>query len=260
MSMAISQNGFTALAKAPPGTLDKWVTGRVAGGDIAIVFDYLCTRFNAEVEKINKAWSWGWAPRPIRGSTVTSNHASGTAIDLNAPVHQLGKVNTFSAKQQTRIRAILKDLIVDGDTVIRWGGDYKSRKDDMHFEIDAPVARIKKLADKIRAGKAGKVTPAWVPKKGIRSRLDLIQIQFQIAQKVKTGKVIRYNGIGRIQQELNKRGANLTVDGYCGTATVKAWVAYESKLPAAQKSGRAGTPDPKSLEPLGLIFAGPEAK
>lgn len=258
--MAISQNGFTALASPPAGTLDKWITGRVLTGDVAVVFDYLCTRFNAEVERINKAWSWGWAPRPIRGSTVTSNHASATAIDINSPIHMLGKWNTFSAKQKTAIHKILADMVIDGDTVIRWGGDYRNRPDDMHFEIDAPASRVKKLADKIRAGKVGRIAPAWVPKKGIRSRLDLIQIQFQIAQKTKTGKVIRYNGIGRIQQELNKHGANLTVDGYCGASTVKAWAAYESKLPATQRSGRAGTPDPKSLKTLGLVFAGPEAK
>lgn len=129
----------------------------------------------------------------------------------------------------------------------------------MHFEIDAPASRVKKLADKIRAKKMPGLAPAWAPKKGIRSRLDLIQIQFQIAQKLRTGNVIRYNGIGRIQQELNERGAHLVVDGYCGPKVVAAWKAYESKLPASQKSGRAGTPDPKSLKTLGLIFAGPEA-
>lgn len=258
--MAISQNGYVALASPPTGKLDRWITGRVLAGDVQVVFDYLCERFNNEVERINKAWSWGWAPRPIRGSVVTSNHASATAVDLNSPIHVLGKWNTFSPKQQAKIRAILKDLVIDGDTVVRWGGDYKNRPDDMHFEIDAPAARVKKLADKIRAKKMPGLAPAWAPKKGIRSRLDLIQIQFQIAQKIRTGKVIRYNGIGRIQQELIKHGADLVVDGYCGPRLVAAWKAYESELPAAQRSGRAATPDPKSLKTLGLIFAGPEAK
>jgi HK97 family phage portal protein len=34
---------------------------------------------------------WGYAERPIRGSTVVSNHASGTAIDLNATCWTLGQ-------------------------------------------------------------------------------------------------------------------------------------------------------------------------
>ena len=256
--VVLSQNGYLALVSPPSGTL-AWITGRVLPGDVAVVLDYFCARFDSEVEHINKAWSWGWAPRPIRGSTVTSNHASATAVDLNSPIHPLGKRNTFSVKQKAAIRKILADMVIDGDTVLRWGGDYVNRPDDMHVEIDAPASRVKRLADKIRAKKMPGLARAWAPKKGIRSRLDLIQIQFQIAQKLRTGNVIRYNGIGRIQQELNERGANLVVDGYCGPKLVAAWKAYESKLPAAQKSGRAGTPDPKSLKTLGLIFAGPEA-
>lgn len=123
--VVLSQNGFLALTSPPSGTLDKWITGRVLPGDVAVVFDYFCTRFNAEVERINKAWSWGWAPRPIRDSTVTYNHASATAIDLNAPVHPLGRWNTFTPKQKAKLKQILADL----EGVIRGGFEYKNRPD-----------------------------------------------------------------------------------------------------------------------------------
>lgn len=33
---------------------------------------------------------------------------------------------------------------------MRWGGDYSSRKDSMHFEINASSARVSALAKKIR--------------------------------------------------------------------------------------------------------------
>lgn len=250
--MSVSQNGWSVYTSHPGGTC-QWITGYVRGGDVAVVFDYLGQRFNATVEHIRKDWSWGWNYRPIRGSTVTSNHSSGTAVDFNAPAHPLGKTGTFSAKQRAAINKILSDC----GGVIRWGGNYSGRKDEMHFEIVKNAASVKTLADKIRAKKMpGQVAP-WKPNPNVKSTLSIIQTQFQIAAGVKKGKIARYNGIGLIQQKI---GA--TVDGYCGPDTVKKWKAYEHGLPASKKSGRETTPDPKSLAAMGLAknFVGPEAK
>ena len=54
--------------------------------------------FHALIEPIDKGeWDeWGYAFRDVRGVVgKLSNHASGTAIDLNATKHSLGKVGTF---------------------------------------------------------------------------------------------------------------------------------------------------------------------
>jgi len=49
---------------------------------------------------------WGYAYRDVRGVVgKLSNHASGTAIDLNAILHPLGKVGTFEAAKVPMIRA-----------------------------------------------------------------------------------------------------------------------------------------------------------
>ena len=148
--MATSQNGWTASPS--PSALGlrsfPWITGKVRAGDVYEVFDYLCRRFDAEVEKINPAHSWGYAYRDIRGATDRlSNHASATAIDLNAPRHPLGKIGTFSPGQLARIRAILRDL----DGAVRWGGDYSGRKDEMHFEVDTSPSRLAQVAAAIRS-------------------------------------------------------------------------------------------------------------
>ncbi len=160
--MAVSQNGWSAAYKVgnvvhdtPPLSKLQWITGSVRAGDVWTVFNELGRRFNAEVEKINPAHSWGFAPRPIRGRATTSNHASATAVDFNAPAHPLGKVNTFNATQRAAIRKILKDL----GGVVRWGGDYTGRKDDMHFEINASAAAVKKVANQIRNGDTSPITP-----------------------------------------------------------------------------------------------------
>lgn len=153
--MATSQNGWTVFTSGTHRSLvvSPWITGRVRGGSVATVFDYLARRFNAEVEPIRRDWSWGYAYRAIRGkSSGYSNHASGTAVDFNAPEHPLGERGTFTAAQRAAIYRILADL----DHVVRWGGDYSGRADEMHFEINAPAARVTTVAQRITAGTVSK--------------------------------------------------------------------------------------------------------
>ncbi|WP_146251994.1 M15 family metallopeptidase [Xylanimonas oleitrophica] len=149
--MATSQNGWTVHPTSDVLVPLRWITGRVLPGDVHTVFDYLCRRFDAEVEPIRQDWSWGWAYRAIRGQTSGySNHASATAIDLNAPAHPLGAdpMRTFGAAKVAAIRSILADL----DGVVRWGGNYTGRKDAMHFEINADARRVAAVAARIRGG------------------------------------------------------------------------------------------------------------
>lgn len=65
--------------------------------------------------------------RAIRGSENLSNHAFGIALDLNAAKNPLGAPKgTFTLDHPW-----VKAMHVEG---WRWGGDYKGRKDLMHFE------------------------------------------------------------------------------------------------------------------------------
>lgn len=83
---------------------------------------------------------WGYAFRMVRGTTdKLSCHSSGTAIDLNATKHPLGKIGTFPAEKVPMIRALAKKY------GLKWGGDYINRKDEMHFEIEISPAKAKAL-------------------------------------------------------------------------------------------------------------------
>jgi D-alanyl-D-alanine carboxypeptidase len=242
--MVTSQNGWPA----PPARLATfpWITGKVCAGDVYTVFKYLCERFNAEVEKINKAWSWGYDPRPIRGSTTLSNHASGTAIDLNAPKHPLGASGTFSAAQTAAIQKILTDL----EGTVRWGGNFSGRKDEMHFGVFTTAAGLRSIAEKIRDKRLPGQVQEWIPSPSAISDLGIIQGQFRIAQGLDRGIIRRYHGTGNIQIALNKRyQAGLIVDGYVGKATVAAWKTHELRVGG---TGRAATPDMLSLSRIGL--------
>ena len=105
-----------------------------------IILAAFAAEFNKLVEKLegHTLDDWGYAYRPVRGQTTgLSNHASGTAIDLNAIRHPLGKANTFTGVQEIALNQLVKKY------GLRWGGNYKDRKDEMHFEIIETPAQVK---------------------------------------------------------------------------------------------------------------------
>jgi len=152
--MPVSQNGWTANdrtlieARMVPG--GRLSVRKGPAGDLLV---YVATQFHSRVEPLAWPGCWGYAERTIRGGTELSNHASGTAIDLNAERHPLGAVGTFTTNQVSAIRQILAECCGE----IRWGGDYSARKDEMHFEInagpDAVAATVAKLTTKITKGR-----------------------------------------------------------------------------------------------------------
>lgn len=150
--MPNSQNGWPIVGEEK--IIDRAILGvrfphGWLEGDVNIIFTYLVNRLNAEVERIDNGSCWAYNVRKIEGSDDWSNHSSGTAFDYNAPNHPVGKRNTYSESDQDKIHAILDDL----DGVVRWGGDYTGRPDDMHFEIYASASEVKRVADRLRVQK-----------------------------------------------------------------------------------------------------------
>ena len=87
---------------------------------------------------------WGYCYRMVRGTTdKLSNHSSGTALDLNASKHPLGKVGTFPLEKVPMIQALAKKY------GLTWGGDYRGRKDEQHFEIHLNAEQASKLITKL---------------------------------------------------------------------------------------------------------------
>jgi hypothetical protein len=78
------------------------------------------------------AWAGSWAPRLIRGSTSNlSNHAFGTAFDVNAPWNVLGARPALVPEKGS----VRKLVPIANEHGWYWGGHYKTRKDGMHFEL-----------------------------------------------------------------------------------------------------------------------------
>jgi hypothetical protein len=131
--MSASQNGWRVLTRDQLATID------VPGGKLtchpmwAPIFQDLAQQFHATVEPLVWPGCWGWADRPIKGSTTTSNHASGTAIDLNAPAHPQGvpASRTFTPAKIAAVSALLSRY----HGLVVWGGTWdRPDTDGMHFE------------------------------------------------------------------------------------------------------------------------------
>jgi len=154
MSQLLSQNNWIASKDATEihivsvpieGTKVKVRCAKAVAPLIAA----FCKDFHELIEPIDGGQldDWGYCFRNVRGSNdKLSNHSSGTAIDLNATKHPLGKVGTFPAEKVPMIRALAKKY------GMIWGGDFKSRADEMHFEIAITPAKAAALIGSLGIG------------------------------------------------------------------------------------------------------------
>ena len=231
--MVASQNGWRAndpsviASRLIPGT-SRSVRVRIGAPgtlllEVAAAFDRL-------VEPLDEGQldDWGYAERPIRGGEELSNHASGTAIDLNALRHGLG-TDPLASFTPAQVDTIHRILAATGG-VVRWGGDYVGRKDPMHFEINDGMD----LADCER-GLVG--LRKWVavpvpPPTGITLRFGMTHPDVYRLQSILTTQYPSYahwspltSYFGSLTlaavKEFQKR-AGLAVDGVVGPATRRA--------------------------------------
>lgn len=135
--MPTSQNGFYASPDLlvgqfkVPGTDVDFPAGIAPFASDLLL--WVAEQIHERVERLRDGWCWGFYYRGVTGATSTlSNHASGTAIDVNAPLHGYGVRGSWSSWQVAAIRAILAEANRDA-RVIAWGEDFPTC-DGMHFE------------------------------------------------------------------------------------------------------------------------------
>jgi len=141
--VATSENGWPLANESQLESL-PWLPGnaRLLAGPVAQVLGYVARTFAERIEAITSTSSYRSGAK-IGSSNTYSNHASGTAIDLNGGKHPQYTKDTFSPSQVQVIRTILANC----SNVVRWGGDYPaSIVDEMHFEI-RPGVTAAQVAD-----------------------------------------------------------------------------------------------------------------
>ncbi len=129
--------------------LDDWATRNIVQLNLPDAFKPIVwkapfhTKCAAQIEQFFQAvdneglatliinWGGSWAPRFVRGSrTVLSNHAYGTAFDINVAWNGLGVVPALRHKKGS-----VRELVsIANNFGLYWGGHF-SRPDGMHFEV-----------------------------------------------------------------------------------------------------------------------------
>ena len=154
MSQLLSQNNWVASSDQSEIGIQSFVIGDTGikvrcAKAVAPLIVAFCKDFHELIEPINegKLDDWGYCFRNVRGSNdKLSNHSSGTAVDLNATDHPLGKAGTFPNEKVPMIRALAKKY------GMIWGGDFRSRPDEMHFEIAITPAKAAALIGSLGLG------------------------------------------------------------------------------------------------------------
>ena len=108
--MSTSQNGYKSRDSSliATYTIARDVKISLRKGDVSVVLLHFARWYDQHIEPLTKADTGGYNPRHIEGSSVDSNHASGTAEDLRWNKHARGKHNTFTQGQKDKIHAQLK--------------------------------------------------------------------------------------------------------------------------------------------------------
>lgn len=237
--MVASQNGWVANDSSKvsrqqvPGTNVYLTVRSDAPGQLLLGVAALFDKMVEDID-VSQAYGtpddWGFAVRPIRGGVELSNHASGTAIDLNATRHPLGTDPTrnYSPLQIAAIHQII------GWTggVVRWGGDYIGRKDGMHFEINDGMDMVQceralatinaKVAEVLnRPTPQPLPTPAPQPQPGPAPSEQVKKDQFDLTDTgFPTGGIDGVWGPKSVAAcKAFQFAAHIAVDGICGPNT-----------------------------------------
>lgn len=211
------QVGADRLDRSPvPGTN---IIIPLQAGIASRVLKAFAADFHAHVESLNNARGGtdegGWTPT---NSVATSNHLSGTAMDLNWSDHPFRV--SYAGFDQAKI-ARMRELLAFYEGCIFWGQDWTSPKDPMHVQLNGGTYGTGKLEDfarrKIRAdgfstfNRGG--TPAPAP-------------SAYWAEEGHSGEHVK-----RLQQFLNTEyGMGLAVDGDFGPKTKDAVKAFQSSV------------------------------
>lgn len=247
----ISENGWRMVdADGCTNALIPGTTLRLPfrTGDAQTILTAWASWFNANVESLDNPGrghtdegSFTWT-----NSVASSNHLSGTAMDLNWSDHPFHvSYGGFTAAEIATVRrglALFKGCIW-------WGQDWSSPKDPMHFQLNYPEGdgRIAKLANELRNGYLGIYTPGGperstpVPAPGAGERLEYGS---------------HGDAVKRLQDGMNRvfpsyPGLPLVVDGDFGPRTELAVKEFQRRV-GMEVSGVVGPITRKHLAKYGI--------
>ena len=158
-----SQNGWDVITSFDSHQLRLWtipnteIKLRLRTGPAGFVMTQVATWYHRQVESLLAlADEHAYSFRMIQGSDEWSNHASGTAVDLNSLRHPQGQTPLASFTTE-KLQLIRKAVDGKYQNKIKWGGDFRSTPDGMHWEINDDYNGIRELALALKDTSAGKL-------------------------------------------------------------------------------------------------------
>lgn len=220
--MLLSQNGYSVIDSYDDCKYYR-ITDKLnlplRKGNAGYVLAHFLREFHENVEPLGTTETFGYNKRQISGSSDWSNHASGTAVDANSAQHAYGKVNTFTRMELNDLRRLLADY----DGVIKWGGDYRYTKDEMHFEIDRGKEEVDLVARRLKRNNTVRLFRLQPGKRNI----DTYMVKRELERRgYDAGVINTYFGRGlrrgyaKWQESLGYTG--LDADGIPGRASLEA--------------------------------------
>lgn len=189
--------------------------------------------------------------RPITGGTAFSLHAYGIAADINWNSNPFRADNVLVTDMPAAMVNAIKDIRTNGRaSVFRWGGDYKSVKDAMHYEV---VASRSEMGDGIDWATVRQEAPdpldprSWPVVQGGDRGPAVEELQRRLSAE---GFVVDADGVfgPTSQQTLEgyQRSRGLDVDGVSGLQTWTALLTDQPNVPSDDSPVKHPTRSPDS--------------
>jgi hypothetical protein len=265
-----SLNGWKVIHPGESGLVTVTVPGtslRLTVAEAAApLLVHVADRVNREVRSLAANNSKGgqddagWAFRKARHADGFSNHASGSAIDLNWQLWpQSGSARSMTASETAAASKIAADLA----EVIFWGGNWNKQRDEMHWEVRPGVTpqKVKAYCEKHNltasdspvshpnAAPPAPPTPSPTAPEELESTpVTFSNVPMLAVADVQPGK--SDPSVRLLQQALNQVGAKITVDGQFGPATQTAYKNWQASL-GFTGADCDGAPGASSLATLG---------
>lgn len=233
----------------------------VRSGSPATIMQYVVNRLPSlkKPGAVPLSSSGGYNYRKIANSSKWSEHAWAMAIDVNAAQNPYKYGPLTTDFQADKVRAFLKEL----GGVVGWGGDYKNKKDAMHYSIISSKSAADALAAKLKSGGVAVAAPAYsVGAKGDKiSSLELYLVRHVPGYRLKLDGVFDE---GTKQDVLEFQKLAFTDakehDGIVGPATLQALETRPLNLPAAAPRKATDTLYPGETLLPGQMITSPNGK
>lgn len=159
--MATAQNGWVGIESASSPLLHVWRIPCKGGirevplrrGSAGFLLCHFAMWWDDTISPVMGGIfdEWGWDFRYIGNSDTLSNHAPGTALDIDATEYPQGRYNLTQHQ-----RSLIARRMSFFKGTLAHGAFYRTTVDEMHVEIAEPMESVQRMARSLADSDRGK--------------------------------------------------------------------------------------------------------